>query len=186
MLHPFGEPTHLMLLIATGLLLGQQRRDIAGAALGCFLLGFIVASLSLALGAKILPSETPLLAIALLCGALTAAAFRIGPWLALPCAIMAGVALGLASPPDAGRTGGAMLASALDATGLTLGMMVPVLLLAGLTVDRQQQWLRVGIRIAGAWIVAIAVMSLALQIAEPTKARKDVQSSYIQTETAWC
>ena len=41
MLHPFLEPVHFLLLIGVGLLLGRQRRRIAGTGVAALLFGFL-------------------------------------------------------------------------------------------------------------------------------------------------
>ena len=78
---------------------------------------------------------------------------------------LAGIVLGLDSATDNSSEREALLAF----IGLVTGVVYLTTLITGLTVGLTKPWHRVGVRIAGSWIVAASVMVLALSIAVTTR-----------------
>lgn len=155
LLHPLLVPAHPLLLLALGLVLAQGGRAAAPRALGLWVLGLALGLVARARWAA--PEAVALAPLALAAGIgllVAAAAPPRGP-LAAALAGLAGLALGLDSDPAGSWP-------ALAGTGL--GASGVLLLVAGGLVDRRAAWLAIGIRVAGSWIAAAALMVLALAL----------------------
>ncbi|MBK1688030.1 hypothetical protein [Rubrivivax gelatinosus] len=158
-LHLLLTPAAAIALLALGLALGQRGLQAARPAL---------AALALALAAGLLAGAAPgpaiarelLLVLAVLTG-LSVVLHRPWPPLALvPMAALVGAAAGWVSAP--GPAVGAVRAGSL------LGAFVAALLLAacaaGLVQQARPAWARIGVRVAGSWLTASAVMVLMLVV----------------------
>jgi hypothetical protein len=66
--------------------------------------------------------------------------------------------MGLDSAPDPANTTGTLLA----AGGLSLGIAIISMVIAGTSLTLDKAWMRIGLRIVGSWIVAASVLVLAL------------------------
>ena len=164
LLHPFAVPSHALLLIAAALMLGQQGRDSARiglSALGlAFTVGLAVATANALDGVR----EQTLLFGAFAIGGVVSLDRRMPSSLTALIAAGAGIAIGLDSATNTSGLHDAVLALA----GVTIGVLYLATLIAGLTVGLMKHWHRVGVRIAGSWIVAASILVLALSIAAPT------------------
>ena len=159
LLHPVLVPAHAMSLIALGLFLGQQReRRIAALVFAMALAGSLLA-LALAVGETV--AGEVLLADAALLGLLVAAAWTPPKLIAWLLAAIGGAALALDSPPDAVtiEEGNRMLLGTGLAACVVLALVVAAASLA------RKSWQQVGVRIAGSWIAASAILGLALDFA---------------------
>jgi urease accessory protein len=158
LLHPLIVPTHLMAAVALGLLIGQQRWA-AGiqiiyaiavcAGLGTIALGVVPA----------LAEETVLAA----CAAISLLAMLARPVLWVVGAGLAavmGYALALDSPPEAIS----LFEANLTLLGTALSAIILLAALAYLASQLQRDWQRIGARILGSWIVASAILVLALRL----------------------
>ncbi len=159
LLHPLLVPAHLLLLLGLGLRVAQRGRAAAPAALAGWLFG-----LGLGLGIVLAgagPSEAPLpaLALAAALGLLLAAAAPLPVAAGAALAALAGLALGLDSDPGAAADPGGR---PLQLAGTAVGASTLVLLVGGALVERRPAWLALGLRVAGSWIAAAALMVLAL------------------------
>ncbi len=150
-LHPVVEPAHLLAFLALGLWIGRQDRDALRRAVIAFAVALIAGLLAGPLAA--LPPAVPI-ALALILGGLAA-----GGWPA-PARVVAMVALASAALIS--------FDSAADDWGLALGIwagaMLIVLNVVNITMRIEAAWLHIAIRIAGAWIAAIALLLLALSL----------------------
>jgi urease accessory protein len=161
LLHPVSVLSHALLLIGTGLMLGQQGREIARRGLPSFGCGLITA-----LGlSRVVPvqgvAEHVLLVMGLVIVSPVIVDRRIPALLAMALATAAGFSIGLDSGPDTGGDSGNLLALA----GVTLGALYPTLVLAGLSVGLAKTWQRVGIRVAASWVAAACLLVLSLTLA---------------------
>jgi hypothetical protein len=164
-LHPFVVPPHAILLIAVALMLGQQGRDRARSGLVALGLAFIsgdVAARALALGGA---PQTMLLCGAVAVGGAVILDRPLPTGLTTIAAAVAGFAIGV----DSGTDGLGLREELMAFAGVSSGAIYLTLVIAGLTVGFTQHWRRVGVRIAGSWIVAAAALVLALSIAGPLK-----------------
>lgn len=163
MLHPLLVPAHALLLLAIALMLGQQGRDTARPGLVVFGLCLVAGLMISGAGMDASVDEPMLLAGALLMGGFVSLARRLPRPAPLCAAAVGGLAIGLASTPEASALREAVLAYA----GLVTGILYLATVICGLTVGLVGDWQRIGVRIVGSWIVAACVMVLALMLAGP-------------------
>jgi len=158
LLHPILVPAHLLGLFALGLLIGQRSKGMI--AYACFAAALVsgLVALTFAIGETAAP--TVLLATTAVAGVLVASDWALpSPFLWLLAAISGG-ALALDSPPDAVTLaeGNLMLLGTALGAGATLALII-----AG-TRCLHRPWLKVGVRIAGSWSAASALLVLALEL----------------------
>ncbi|MEJ2212805.1 MAG: HupE/UreJ family protein [Gammaproteobacteria bacterium] len=175
-LHPVFVPSQLLLLSVLGLLIGQKGIDKNLLSLATFAFGTFF-GLTLAWFSFAVEMEAFLLGGALTLGLLVALDFKFNPtWLSL-IAFFTGLAIGMDSTQEtlAGREKVATLFG--TGVGLYLLQLYPM----GLAdYFNNKPWQRIGIRIIGSWIAAIAFLVLALAISpyaqafEPAPALKSV------------
>ena len=179
MAHPFLEPPQWLLLLALGLWLAQ-RRGLALAAPMLALAVCTVPSLLLASGAFGLPRLPPppsgvLTAMGMVAGALVATSFAQAPGagdrLRTLAAGAVGIAIGLDSGVDGTPAAGA-LALFMAGTWVVITVFTAnIAYYAALAVGTPQgpdgagrYWVRIGMRIVGAWTFAACLMMLAFQL----------------------
>lgn len=159
-IHPLYVPDFLICLLCASLLTGQQAR------LG-LLPGFAALSAGILAGVFAQPAMPPgplillmPMIVALLAGLLIAAAPPLPGWVCAACVAVIGFVVGHggAEPrPDVARTLVAA-AAVMIAGGISLLVVAaPASLLT-------RPWGRIGLRIAGSWIAAVAVMILSLSL----------------------
>ena len=159
LLHPLVEPTHLISLVALGLLVGQRGIAKAEAALFCFATGVAAGLICAAFGRSI-DADVPLLVIATLSGLWVAMS------LALPEVVYGGIAgllgagIGMGSNPEA-FTGTALVA-ALGGAGI--GAIVWLFGIAAIVNLLKKPWLSILVRVIGSWVSASSILVLALWI----------------------
>lgn len=176
MLHPLAVPAHAMLLIAIALMLGQSGRDAARAGLPAFALGLFAGLATAGTGAVTGVRESILLFGALAAASAVSLALRVPSVIAALAAGVAGFGLGLDSAPSDPASREAMVAYA----GLIAGTLWLVTIVAGMTVGLSQPWRRVGVRVAGSWIAAVAALGLAFALAGPHE--RDIAAKPCPTE----
>jgi len=150
-LHPVITPAHLLSLLALGLWIGRQER----AALRRSIVGFAVALIA-GLFASPLGTLPPLvpIACAVILGCLAGGGWPWPPRLAGLISVATAIVIGF----DGGADVWAL------ALGIWLGAMLILLNVVNLAMRIEAAWLRIGVRIAGAWIAAIALLLLALSL----------------------
>ena len=162
-LHPLMTPLHVIILLALGLAVGQHVPLRLGKPLQVFAAGAAI-GLSLTATGRI-PAVHPgiLAAIAFAIGAVVA----IGRQLPFPLRAMLIGAAALAIGLDSGaETGGAWTILGTLA-GAWVGLLVYLVNFAfytSLAAETKKQWLQIGIRVAGSWILAISVLMLAFAL----------------------
>lgn len=150
-LHPIIEPAHLLALIALGLWIGRQDHDALRRAIVALAVALIAGLLAGPLAA--MPSNVPIIA-ALVLGCLAASGWQGPARLVAMVAVVTAVLIGFDSAADDGVL----------ALGIWTGAMLIVLNVVNLAMRINAAWLHVGLRVAGAWIAAIALMLLALSL----------------------
>lgn len=160
LLHPILVPAHLLLLIAVGLLLGQQGPKRVELALGGFataiVVGLVMAWFSIGIGL-----ETLVLALSAAVGLLVA----ISPQMALPwcvvIALLAGLFLGIDSAQE--ELSGKDKLVTLFGSGVAIYFLT-LYPLALAEYFNKKAWQKIGTRIMGSWIAASSLLVLALSI----------------------
>jgi urease accessory protein len=161
LLHPVRTPTHGLVLLGLGLLIGQQpadRRRLPQLLFGLALAGGLL-GLALAVGET--PAGDVLLVGAALSGALVAAAFRLPRLVLGPLALATGAAIGLDSPPEviSVQEGVVML------IGTGLGATLALALVVTAAARMARDWQRIAVRVLGSWTAASALLALAVRFA---------------------
>jgi urease accessory protein len=157
LLHPLAVPAHILALLAIGLLIGQQRSRLVP--LVAFLAGLAAGLGALVLAVATTSAVNVLLAGAAVSGLLVALARPLPALVSGPFAAIAGIALGVDSPPDAIAIAAAV--AMLIGTGISASLAVAIL--AAGTSYLTRAWQQIGVRILGSWIAASAILVLALR-----------------------
>ena len=158
-LHPIVVMDHAICLVAAGLLAGQQKGIALGWLLAALFVG-LVAGFAVLVFTPGFPGDIflPLL-LTIVTGLVVAAAPVLKAW-AIALVALSGFAIGLNTYPE----GGTLFILSMTLGGLVVGAAI-LFLLAGWPVSLlQRKWQDVGIRIAGSWLAAIAMLILALAI----------------------
>ena len=161
LLHPLGTPSHLLILLGLGLLAGQQQPLNLKTPMLAFL-PLSAAALLLTLTGAITSVYPPVLVCIALCAgtlvALEAPLPRLG-FMALFAA--AALVLGFDSAVETGTTDAVL--QRLFGTWLSLSLVV-FNLAYYVSLWTKQKWQKVGIRVAGSWLIAISFLVLAFSL----------------------
>lgn len=160
-IHPFFVLSHLLVIVALGLLLAQQPFASSKPAIAAFVATLLGGFAAAALGvAATFPSRGVLLATAIALGLLVAWA-RVQPRvIAIVLAAAAGLAIGIDSFPEEGAFWSVL--AGITGTALSVSiLLINVLAGAGYLT---QSWQRIGMRVVGSWIGACALMVAALTL----------------------
>jgi urease accessory protein len=156
LLHPYFVPAHGAVVVALGLLIGQQGWGRVTPV--AFILA-LVAGLAL-IWLAVVPryANEALLALAALTGLLTAWGRPLPELVGIGLGALAGIVVGLDSPPEvlSVREANLML------IGTWLGGSLFLVLAAEGGSMLVKSWQRIGARVAGSWIAAAAILVLAL------------------------
>jgi hypothetical protein len=162
LLHPVATPVHVIALAGLALIVPRNKRNaaFAGSVIEVtFAVGLAIGLGALAEGAGETPAADGLLAGATLCGLLAASGVRASVAVALPVALLSGIALGLDSPPEA-----ISLAEAVATLlGIACGAVVALALMASLAIRIGRLWRGMALRVLGSWIAAIAILALVVR-----------------------
>ena len=159
MLHPLLVPSHVLLLLALGLLLGQQGLRSMRYGLPLFVLTLCAGLI--ANGSLDSDQLQPyLLLSALACGLLVVLARQLP--LAFSCclALVMGLLLGLDSPSELDTSQSRLLM--LIGTGLSASLLM--LFISGISEIMQKPWQQIGKRVFGSWISASILLVLTLDM----------------------
>jgi hydrogenase/urease accessory protein HupE len=165
LLHPLLLPAHALALLSYGLLIAVQpakRRALLAAA---FVAGLAAGLVAIALAVGQTPAGNMLLAATVVAGLLVALGWPIPSLACVPLAAVAGMALGLDSPPEAISLVVATLM--LIGTGIGASLALALIAVGASYLIGVRKWgaPRIGVRILGSWIAASAVLVLALRFA---------------------
>ena len=156
----FFLPTHLLAVIALGLLLGQSARHVP-VHFALFVLGLAACSVVIASAIRETPAALALLAIAAAAGFVVVLAWAPPSYVAGALVFAAGSAIALNSPPQA-----LTISTAIEEQiGTALGALATLALVTVVAMKADRPWQRVGVRVVGSWIAASAVLVLALRLA---------------------
>ena len=159
LLSPLLTPTHALALLALGLLIGQERAS--APSIAAFIAGLTAGLVAIAWAVGETWAPDILLAAAAVSAGLIALAQPLPRIVPAGLAAVIGVALGLDSPPEVISVGAAT--AMLIGTGIGAGLAVALIAAGGQHLTRW--WQRLGLRIVGSWIVASAILVLALRYA---------------------
>lgn len=160
LLHPYFVPGHILALVALSLLVGGMNWRCWRIAVPAYLVALLS---GLGLGAAdVMPWEPALvlLLLAMLCGAGAAVKVPMNMALAVVPAVLIGLVIGLDSVPEDLSAG--VPWSVLGATAIGAGVFPTYV--AALLIRFRREWLILGARIAGSWVIAVSAMVLALTI----------------------
>ncbi len=159
LLHPLVEPTHLIAIVALGLLIGQRGLAHMEAALVCFAIGSTLGLAAAGL-AWTVDAQTALLALAALAGIAVATSARLPSRVCGLIAVLLGIGIGLGSRPESAS--GVSMVSALVGTGL--GASLWLLVVVAVVNQLRRPWLLILVRVLGSWASASSILVLALWI----------------------
>jgi urease accessory protein len=161
MLHPLTTPAHVLLLLALGLLAGQQSPLNLKTPMVTFL---PVSAFALLLTTThVITGVYPpvLIAIALCAGILVALEARLPRLALIALFAAAAVAIGLDSAVETGST--AAVLKRLFGTWISLGLIV-FNLAYYVSLWAKQKWQKIGVRVVGSWLIAITFLVLAFSL----------------------
>ena len=158
-LHPLMVPAHLIVLIALGLLIGQQMADRITLAPLVFMAG-LLPGLAAATLLPVFDCEPFLLPAALACAMACALKPAVKPVLILLAAALCGLLLGMDSAPADLPLRGRLMSLG----GTFIGASLSLFYLALLCTKARRPWQQVGIRVVASWTAASALLVLALRL----------------------
>jgi len=159
MLHPVMVPAHLLLLVAVGLLLGQNAPRISRPAWFAFALA-LVAGLAAAAASGVQVALPFMLMLALIAAALVILDRPIGLVIATLLGSAAGTVVGIDSRPETAISREIWL----GLSGTAVGAVLVLSYVGGLAAAVSRPWQRIAVRAAGSWIVASALIVLSLDV----------------------
>jgi urease accessory protein len=165
LLHPVTVLSHVLLLTAVALMLGQQGRGNARPsviALGVAFAGGLAAATAGASNSFHV-SESMLLLGALIVGSTVIVDRHMPAAVVMAVAAATGLAIGL----DSATATTDIRDSALGIAGVTTGVLYLTIVIAGFTISFEKYWQRIAVRVAGSWIFAVSILVLARTIAGP-------------------
>jgi len=160
-LHPILVLSHALALIALGLLAGMQRLPIRLLLIGYFVAGMIAAFALVSLAFASDRAEFAVLMLAVVTGLVLAAMPRVPTAIAGMISATGGAILIDSVPPVPSVT-----ETVLALSGTALAATALVALVAFASAALPAFWQRYGVRVAGSWIAASAILVLALRLAK--------------------
>lgn len=160
-LHPLIVPAHLMVLLALGLLLGQQTSSTIRTSLGWYVLSLCGALLLTRVLPRVDQGELSLLGLALCLGLFVILKLRINLALVITLSISTGVLIGLDSRVSALPGLGASKIY-LQLLGIAFSASLLLSLLTLISFYLNKLLAGIAVRIIGAWVTAGSLMVLAL------------------------
>jgi hydrogenase/urease accessory protein HupE len=157
LLHPFLTMPHALALVAFGLICGQRNARMLPFGLPSLVCGSILGSIAAALGQTVPAASALLTALALLAGLGVAVNPPLPPGTAIILGALIGALIGIDSFPE-----GPFITVASGLSGTAIGVILLYLNLAGLAFFAKAEWQAIGIRVAGSWASAAAILNIAL------------------------
>ena len=151
----------MLALCSLGLLLGQQPISRRIGLLAAFAASLVAGIVLIVMAFVVRDADVGVLVVSALAGLAVAVAHRFTIVIAVPLTLLAGAAIALDSVPQ----DISMLRSFLALVGTAITGLFVVALLGALAALARYDWQRIGLRIAGSWIAASAIMVLALRLA---------------------
>jgi urease accessory protein len=159
LLHPYLVPAHAMSIVAVGLLIARDGNH--GLPLLIYAVALIAGLVALTFAVGDIGAENLLVGLSGLVGVLLALAWRPPRFVLWLLAAIGGATLALDSPPETPSIEEAHLM--LIGTGI--GALSALGAVIGGALRLTRPWQRLGVRIAGSWIAASAILVLALAFA---------------------
>jgi urease accessory protein len=160
-LHPLATPSHMLILLGLGLLAGQQSPPNLKTPMLTFLPVSAVALLLTMTGAITAVYPPVLIAIALCAGILVALEAPLPRLACIALFAAAAIAIGLDSAVETGST--VAVLKRLFGTWVSLALII-FNLAYYVSLWTKQKWQRIGIRVVGSWLIAIAFLVLAFSL----------------------
>ena len=157
--HPVSTPAHVVALTGLGLIAGRNFLPAGVAIIAAFALGLAAGLGAIAWGIGETPASDVLLAGATLCGLIAASYAAMPVALAVPVALVCGIALGLDSPPEAILLHEAVAMLIGTACGAIAGLAAIAFIACAIARWREG----IVLRVAGSWVAAISILVLALR-----------------------
>ena len=157
----FFIPSHLLAVVALGLLAGQDTQRIPLGGLVAFAFGLVAGSIMVASAIRENPAALGPLTLAAIAAGLVVLARDVPDWLIGLMAFAAGSALPLNAPPHEITLANAVASQA----GLAIAAVVTLLIVMFAAMQAMHPWQRIGLRVVGSWIAASAILVLALRLA---------------------
>jgi urease accessory protein len=161
LIHPLQMPLHILCLAGIALLAGRASVPHRGAIILALTTGLIGGLGAVASGVGETAAGDVLALVALICGLAAAKAARLLGWLAAPLALVAGLAIGLDSPPETISLREAVW----TLFGTAAGSILAAAALREAAAWAAVRWRGIALRVAGSWIAAIGILVLALRLA---------------------
>ncbi len=161
-LHPVLVLSHALALLGLGLLAGLQRPHVRLLLIAMFLAGMIAAFVPVSFAFASDRAELVVLALAATCGLVLAASPRVSATLPAMLAALTGAAILFDSVPPVPSVAETVLG--LSGTALAATAILAVVAFASAALPAF--WPRYGVRVAGSWIAASAILVLALRLAK--------------------
>jgi urease accessory protein len=157
-LHPLFVIDHVIAVLALGLLMGNQQQwgKLPPIAFVVGMMGGVTVMMS---GAVPRYANESILGVALIGGVLVALAWPLPVRLGMALAAILGTAIALDSPPEVLSVSEANLML----LGTALGATAFVIVVWQAARQARAHWARIGVRAAGSWIAAAAILALALR-----------------------
>lgn len=164
LLHPYFVPSHILAMVALSLVIGALDWRGWRTAVAVWLVALLA---GLGIGAGGVAPFHPaivLLVLAMLCGVAAALARQGGQVPVAVAAALIGITIGIDSVPEDLSAG--VPWQVLGATAIGAGVF-PVYF-GALLIRFRRDWLSLGVRILGSWVIAVSAMVLALTIVQST------------------
>ena len=156
----FFAPTHLLAVVALGLLVGQQAR-LPVIPLAALAAGLAAGSVVVASAIRDNPAAPALLVLAAIAAGLTIVDRPMPSWAAAGPALAIGAALALNASPQEFTVQAAIVAQ----LSFAIAAILALALTAFVAAQAKVPWQRIGVRIVASWIAASAILVLALRLA---------------------
>lgn len=156
----FFIPSHLLAVVALGLLAGQHAPGFPLRGMATFAIGLIAGSLMVASAIRANPASLGLLTLAAVAAGLVALAWDLSDWLVGLMAFATGSSLPLNAPPHEITIANAVASQ----VGFAIAAVATLALAIMLALLARHPWQRIGVRILGSWIAASAILVLALRL----------------------
>jgi urease accessory protein len=165
LLHPLFVPAHLMAVVGIAALVAQQQPKwhwpSHWPAPFSFIIGLAAGSVAIAGAYAPTYSSEAVLACATMAGFLVAFGMPLSMRTVAILAAATGISIALDSPPDVISIREAILIQ----LGTFSGAIILLVAVIEIVSRRRHHWQRIGVRIAGSWVAASAMLVLALQLA---------------------
>jgi urease accessory protein len=161
LLHPFLVPAHALALVSLGLMMSRAAPRHRAGLLAVFAGSLVVGVILIVAAFAVFYAAYAVLGVAAVAGLLVAVGRPLPALASGPLTAISGLAIELDSVPQEIS----MLATFLALVGTLIGAVLIVAVVAELAARLRRDWQRIGVRVVGSWIAAVAILVLALRLA---------------------